>query len=379
MTLNDVKSTVRATRNLPGNDARKTNLEINSMFMNDQPNPVINPTFVKRFSTTVPVSPQTKSIKNMKSLMSSKSIAGACPECGWSGFGAKGVPDQKTDAKKLKLSNFDSILDSSAISALFFSAEMTSHLKKNKGNPEVIENVLSTNDHYAFLKKMTSTEEALQDYIMSMTHAHLSQLYDAIRSISQDLSAVLKVGLRVKQMFDYAPEITTANSINEAMVRVVSHVTDSLECERCTIYQVDVFAGELFSQAGTDLTTTIRIPMDKGVVGWVALNKEILNIREAYADKRFYEKADKQSGFQTKTILAIPILNRMGEVDGIIEAINKKPDPVTGTTRFFSQDDEGLLNMLGKISSVMFNNSTMHNEQMLQYNNLQSILKAGIY
>ena len=120
--------------------------------------------------------------------MSSKSIAGACPECGWSGFGAKGVPDQKTDAKKLKLSNFDSILDSSAISALFFSAEMTSHLKKNKGNPEVIENVLSTNDHYAFLKKMTSTEEALQDYIMSMTHAHLSQLYDAIRSISQDLS-----------------------------------------------------------------------------------------------------------------------------------------------------------------------------------------------
>jgi hypothetical protein len=35
--------------------------------------------------------------------------------------------------------------------------------------------------------------------------------------------------------------------------------------------------------------------------------------------------------------------------------------------------------MLGKVSSVMFNNSTMHNEQILQYNNLQSILKAGIY
>jgi hypothetical protein len=377
--LNDVKSTVRATRNFLGNDARKSYAEVNSMFMNDQPNPTINQTPSKRFSTIVPVSPRAKSIKGMKTLMSSKSIAGACPECGRSGFGANGVPDQKTDPKKLKLSNFDSILDSSAISALFFSAEMTSHLKKNRGNPEVIENVLCTSDHYAFLKKMTHSEEALQDYIMSMTHPHLSQLYDAICSVSQDLSAVLKVGLRVKQMFDYAPDITNAHSINEAMVRVVSHVTDSLECERCIIYQVDVFAGELFSQAGTDLTTQIRIPMDKGVAGWVALNKGILNIREAYADKRFSEKSDKQSGLQTKNILAIPIFNRMGEVDGIIEAINKKPDPVSGKTRFFSQDDEGLLNMLGKVSSVMFNNSTMHNEQMFQYNNLQSILKAGIY
>ena len=58
----------------------------------------------------------------------------------------------------------------------------------------------------------------------------------------------------------------------------------------------------------------------------MALTANSLNIRDAYFDERFDKSNDERTGFKTKTILAVPILNMVGEVQGVIQAINKKPD-----------------------------------------------------
>lgn len=61
---------------------------------------------------------------------------------------------------------------------------------------------------------------------------------------------------------------------------------------------------------------TIKIPIGKGVSGYVAMSGNILNIRDAYHDSRFDPSTDKKTGFKTKTILAVPIVNFAGEVEG---------------------------------------------------------------
>ena len=44
--------------------------------------------------------------------------------------------------------------------------------------------------------------------------------------------------------------------------------------------------------------------------------------------------------FKTNTILAVPIFNMAGEVEGVMEVINKKPDE-KGNQQYFDRNDAG--------------------------------------
>ncbi len=57
------------------------------------------------------------------------------------------------------------------------------------------------------------------------------------------------------------------------------------------------------------MSTVIRFPMNKGVAGYVATKKEIVNISDAYLDDRFNKEFDFKTNYRTRTILAIPILD----------------------------------------------------------------------
>ena len=68
----------------------------------------------------------------------------------------------------------------------------------------------------------------------------------------------------------------------------------------------------------------IRFPASSGVAGWVASNKMILNIKNAYNDFRFNPEIDKVTGFRTRTILCHPVLSSSNALLGVIQMVNKK-------------------------------------------------------
>ena len=51
----------------------------------------------------------------------------------------------------------------------------------------------------------------------------------------------------------------------------------------------------------------VRVPIGKGIAGYVAKTGKILNIKDAYSDSRFNPDVDKDTGYTTKTILCLPI------------------------------------------------------------------------
>ncbi|KAK3786950.1 hypothetical protein RRG08_037415 [Elysia crispata] len=77
----------------------------------------------------------------------------------------------------------------------------------------------------------------------------------------------------------------------------------------------------------------IRFSMEKGVAGYVASTGKILNIVDAYKDKRFNPEVDIRTGYKTKTILCMPIFIR-GNVIGVVQMVNK----LQGT--FTKKDEE---------------------------------------
>ena len=69
----------------------------------------------------------------------------------------------------------------------------------------------------------------------------------------------------------------------------------------------------------------------KSVAGYVALSGAAVNIEDVYhlpegVPYTFNRKFDEDSGYRTKSVLAVPMLNQKGEVLGVVQLINAKRD-----------------------------------------------------
>jgi hypothetical protein len=61
------------------------------------------------------------------------------------------------------------------------------------------------------------------------------------------------------------------------------------------VFMVDELTGELWSKVAKGSELTIRIPMNKGIVGYVVSNNNTENIEDAYKDNRFNKEVDKKN------------------------------------------------------------------------------------
>lgn len=67
-----------------------------------------------------------------------------------------------------------------------------------------------------------------------------------------------------------------------------------------------------------------KIDATAGIVGWVVGNGQSANVPDTSADPRFFSAIDAQSGFQTRSVLCVPLQTRGNSVFGAVEALNSK-------------------------------------------------------
>ena len=72
----------------------------------------------------------------------------------------------------------------------------------------------------------------------------------------------------------------------------------------------------------------VTVHVKTGVIGWVVLHREPVVVGDVHKDSRFLKDVDQVIGFETKTVIAIPILENL-ELVGVIELINKVSGPFT--------------------------------------------------
>jgi len=80
----------------------------------------------------------------------------------------------------------------------------------------------------------------------------------------------------------------------------------------------------------------LALELGGGVLGACAAERKALRVNNVYQDRRFGASIDRQTGFTTKSILAVPIMRR-DELLGVLEVINKKDG-----SRFTRQDATSL-------------------------------------
>lgn len=100
-----------------------------------------------------------------------------------------------------------------------------------------------------------------------------------------------------------------------------------LQAERTTIFMVDQEKQELWSkiaQGDGERSLEFRVPMNKGISGYVATNVTPLNIPDAYDDDRFDRSYDKKTGYRTRSILCMPVLSKKSNnIVAVVQLLNK--------------------------------------------------------
>ncbi len=167
--------------------------------------------------------------------------------------------------------------------------------------------------------------------------------------------------------------ITALTDIDELLKVIALETKNAIQADRCSVFLWDKDTDELWSKValGLDETQEIRFPADKGLAGYVVKTGESLNIVDAYNDSRFNPEVDKQTGYRTKTILCMPIINNNSEIIGAFQVINK----IDGV---FTKNDEDLLIAIGGSASIALENAQLFDKQLQMYHEQKLLFESFI-
>ena len=126
---------------------------------------------------------------------------------------------------------------------------------------------------------------------------------------------------------------------------------------------VDMLLGDMFK----DLPP-LRLKKGQGIAGWVSEQRKPVIINDVYSDNRFYSGSDKQSGFQTDSMICIP-LQVEDKVIGILQAINK----LSGD---FTDNDFRLLQAIGGPLAAAIENASLHSEVLSEKRRVETIFAS---
>jgi len=131
----------------------------------------------------------------------------------------------------------------------------------------------------------------------------------------------------IKTIVQIASIINSSLDIEDVLRSSMLLVEELMEAEACSIFELDKEKNELFfCLARYDpqgKTRNIRIKIGEGIVGCVAGTGEVIIVPDTKKDDRFNSMVDSITGFQTKSIIAVPIKSK-GRIIGVLQALNCK-------------------------------------------------------
>jgi len=163
-----------------------------------------------------------------------------------------------------------------------------------------------------------------------------------------------------KKLSGITNQLNSAESISHILLTLKDKILELLDAERLTIYAVDTKNQELYSiQKIGDVPKEIRVPKSfASITGFTALARKTINIKDAYdsaeltkfhPNLRFDQRWDKQSGFRTKSVLAVPVVFEKYLL-GVLQLINKRHGTI-----FTAQDEDGA-EEIARILGIAFYN-----------------------
>ena len=133
------------------------------------------------------------------------------------------------------------------------------------------------------------------------------------RSLSvRDMEAILGVTRALAAPFD----------LMTMLGEVVNAAKQVLRADRGSVWLYDAAADELVLEVATGLRP-VRVRSGTGLVGACAKSRQIINVPDCYSDPRFDPGVDKASGYRTRCMLTLPLVDHKDVLVGVMQVLNK--------------------------------------------------------
>jgi DNA-binding response OmpR family regulator len=216
------------------------------------------------------------------------------------------------------------------------------------GAKDFLQKPFTVEDVWAAIEKAL-TEERLRQERENLTQA-LAQANKRLQQQVQDWAT----------LNDIAKAISSTLEEQEIFRRVVQNVTRILQVEACSLLLVDQDTEELeFAvtlKGDVARYSSFRLQPGQGIAGWVARHGKPLLVPDVSHDSRFYARVDRSTGFQSRSILCVP-LEAKGRVIGVLEAINKRGESEGAR---FTEEDLEMLTALASWVAVAVENARLN-------------------
>jgi Nif-specific regulatory protein len=150
--------------------------------------------------------------------------------------------------------------------------------------------------------------------------------------------------------------LTSSVDLEHLLYLILVTATRLMCTDTCSLLLVDPVTHELIFKVpvgpASKQLQEIRLKPGQGIAGWVVKERRPVLVNDVTHDARFDHKIDAVTGFQTRSILAVPLQDR-DRVLGVIEVLN-----TTKETQF-EQVDLDLLSAFAAHASVALRNAQL--------------------
>ena len=162
-------------------------------------------------------------------------------------------------------------------------------------------------------------------------------------SLSDPFRGLIRVSCIINSIHDYQQLLTSILQITKEV----------MDCDAGSLMLYDESSNDLIwhvalGEKADKLKEMGRLKMGQGIAGWVAEHRESALVEDALHDSRFFRGADTKTGFQTRSVICVPLLLE-NKLVGVLQALN----PLN--KKFFNIADEvGIGEQLFEIDAHLF-------------------------
>ena len=163
----------------------------------------------------------------------------------------------------------------------------------------------------------------------------------------------------LERLFEITRGLSASVDLETYLQSILSAATELTESESASILEYDESSQEFTFKSvpwfHRDAVSSARVPLSGSIAGWVFLNIRALAIDDVANDSRHYDKIDEMVGFQTKSLLGVPIILH-GRPVGVFEVFNKKKN--------YTGEDILIVETLASLASTAMQNDILEKSIM---------------
>jgi transcriptional regulator with GAF, ATPase, and Fis domain len=216
-------------------------------------------------------------------------------------------------------------------------------------------------------------EQEIQAY--EKTISEQSEQIGALKHDLQQMRKKLEEKIeRLSTLIDVGSSINSTLDLDQLLRYLMQCATKVMKAKDSSLMLVDERRNELvfkvvLGEKGTQVQE-FRLKMGQGIAGQVALSGQPIVVSDTDKDQRWERSIDLATGFETKSIMCVPIKLRE-RVIGVIEVLN------AGSSGLLTKEDLDLFSAFANTAAVALQNARLFSAIQYSVEHICDLLNSG--